>query len=80
MAAYGDSVLSGITLAGAAGEIVGLTIGSAMGLMGYLGAPNTQLNSYLYFLFLGLGGGDAIVLALAFGRHTTWHPDRGCGH
>jgi len=68
-------VLSGIALAGATGVIVGLTIGSAMGPMGYLGAPNTQLNSYLYFLFLDLGVGDAFVLAVAVGRHTTWYPE-----
>ena len=58
------------TLAVAAGVVVGFTIDSAMGLMGYLGVPNTQLNNSLYFMFLGLRVVDAFVLASEFGHHT----------
>ena len=54
----------------AAGVVVGFTIDSAMGLMGYLGVPNTQLNNSLYFMFLGLRVVDAFVLASEFGHHT----------
>ena len=70
-----DLVHSGITFAVAAVVIVGLTIGSIIDLMVYLGVPNTQLNNNFYFLFRGLGVGDAFALASTFGRHTMLHPE-----
>ena len=70
-----DLVHSGTTLAEAAVFIVDLTIGSSMDRTGYLAVPNTQLNSRLYFLFLGLGVGDTFAQASEAGRHTVLHPE-----
>ena len=50
--------------------IVGLTIASTLGLMGYFGVPNGNLNNNLYFLLLGLGVDDAFVLSSEFLRHS----------
>jgi hypothetical protein len=70
-----DLVHSGTTLAEAAVFIVDLTIGSSMDRTGYLAVPNTQLNSHLYLLFLGLGVGDTFAQASEAGRHTVLHPE-----
>ncbi|CAJ1406774.1 unnamed protein product, partial [Effrenium voratum] len=66
-----DAVHSGVVLSMVAVLIVGLTIGSTLGLMGYFGVPNGNLNNNLYFLLLGLGVDDAFVLSSEFARHLT---------
>merc|ERR1719203_2231687 len=40
-----------------------------MGLMGYFGVPNSNLNNNIYFLILGLGVDDAFVLTSEFIHH-----------
>eukprot|EP00931_Biecheleriopsis_adriatica_P092827 TRINITY_DN665_c0_g1_i5.p1 TRINITY_DN665_c0_g1~~TRINITY_DN665_c0_g1_i5.p1 ORF type:complete len:1050 (+),score=219.74 TRINITY_DN665_c0_g1_i5:53-3202(+) len=70
-----DVIHSAIGMSITAVVIVGLTIGSTMGLMGYFGVPNSNLNNNLYFLILGLGVDDAFVLTSEFFRHSTESPD-----
>eukprot|EP00931_Biecheleriopsis_adriatica_P092828 TRINITY_DN665_c0_g2_i1.p1 TRINITY_DN665_c0_g2~~TRINITY_DN665_c0_g2_i1.p1 ORF type:complete len:1054 (+),score=221.71 TRINITY_DN665_c0_g2_i1:66-3227(+) len=70
-----DVVHSAIGMSITAVVIVGLTIGCTMGLMGYFGVPNSNLNNNLYFLILGLGVDDAFVLTSEFFRHSTESPD-----
>ncbi|CAE7539426.1 Ptchd3 [Symbiodinium sp. CCMP2592] len=65
-----DAIHSGMFLSFVAVLIVGLTIGSTLGLMGYFGVPNGNLNNNLYFLLLGLGVDDAFVLSSEFQRHA----------
>ena len=65
-----DAIHSGVFLSFVAVIIVGLTIGSTLGLMGYFGVPNGNLNNNLYFLLLGLGVDDAFVLSSEFMRHS----------
>jgi len=65
-----DAVHSGMFLSFVAVLIVGLTISSTLGLMGYFGVPNGNLNNNLYFLLLGLGVDDAFVLSSEFQRHS----------
>eukprot|EP00928_Gymnodinium_smaydae_P068258 TRINITY_DN5133_c0_g2_i1.p1 TRINITY_DN5133_c0_g2~~TRINITY_DN5133_c0_g2_i1.p1 ORF type:complete len:1045 (+),score=84.01 TRINITY_DN5133_c0_g2_i1:58-3135(+) len=69
-----DVVHSGVTLALVAVLIIGATIAGTMGLMGYIGIPNSNLNNNLYFLILGLGVDDAFVLTSEFTRHTEQEP------
>eukprot|EP00928_Gymnodinium_smaydae_P041635 TRINITY_DN2814_c0_g2_i5.p1 TRINITY_DN2814_c0_g2~~TRINITY_DN2814_c0_g2_i5.p1 ORF type:complete len:1037 (+),score=240.45 TRINITY_DN2814_c0_g2_i5:86-3196(+) len=69
-----DVIHSGVGLSVAAVLIIGFTIGCTMGLMGYIGVPNSQLNNNLYFLILGLGVDDAFVLTSEFTRHTEQDP------
>lgn len=69
-----DPVHAGVTLSAIAVVNVGLTILGTFGLMGYIGVPNNNLNSNLYFLILGLGVDDAFVLSSEFTRHTTLSP------
>ncbi|CAJ1332597.1 unnamed protein product [Effrenium voratum] len=66
-----DAVHSGVALSFVTVLIVGLTIGSTMGLMGYFGVPNSNLNNNLYFLLLGLGVDDAFVLTSEYQRHRS---------
>ena len=65
-----DAIHSGMFLSFVAVLIVGLTIASTLGLMGYFGVPNGNLNNNLYFLLLGLGVDDAFVLSSEFLRHS----------
>ena len=65
-----DAIHSGMVLSFVAVLIVGLTIASTLGLMGYFGVPNGNLNNNLYFLLLGLGVDDAFVLSSEFLRHS----------
>jgi len=69
-----DVIHSGIALSITAVTIIGFTIVSTMGLMGYIGVPNSNLNSNLYFLILGLGVDDAFVLTSEYVLHATKDP------
>eukprot|EP00913_Durusdinium_trenchii_P033106 g30996.t1 len=64
-----DAVHSGVAMAFVAVGIVGLTVASTLGLMGYFGVPNGNLNNNLYFLLLGLGVDDAFVLTSEYLTH-----------
>ncbi|CAK9032965.1 Patched domain-containing protein 3 (RND-type protein RNDEu-3) [Durusdinium trenchii] len=64
-----DAVHSGAAMAFVAVGIVGLTIASTLGLMGYFQVPNGNLNNNLYFLLLGLGVDDAFVLTSEYLTH-----------
>ncbi|OLP96124.1 Patched domain-containing protein 3 [Symbiodinium microadriaticum] len=70
-----DAVHSGVFLSFVAVLIVGLTIASTLGLMGYFQVPNGNLNNNLYFLLLGLGVDDAFVLTSEFLGHTRANKD-----
>eukprot|EP00439_Symbiodinium_sp_Y106_P045694 s324_g5.t2 len=70
-----DAVHSGVFLSFVAVLIVGLTIASTLGLMGYFQVPNGNLNNNLYFLLLGLGVDDAFVLSSEFLGHTRANKD-----
>eukprot|EP00438_Fugacium_kawagutii_P018155 Skav206355 [mRNA] locus=scaffold3448:213095:219031:- [translate_table: standard] len=75
-----DAVHSGVAMAFIAVGIVGLTVVSTLGLMGYFGVPNGalvaggggegNLNNNLYFLLLGLGVDDAFVLTSEYLTHS----------
>jgi len=65
-----DAVHSGAAMAFVAVAIVGLTIVSTLGLMGYFQVPNGNLNNNLYFLLLGLGVDDAFVLTSEYLTHS----------
>ncbi|CAE7278532.1 Ptchd3 [Symbiodinium natans] len=70
-----DAVHSGVFLSMVAVLIVGLTIASTLGLMGYFQVPNGNLNNNLYFLLLGLGVDDAFVLSSEYLGHTRANKD-----
>jgi len=72
-----DSVHSGVAMAFVAVGIVGLTVVSTLGLMGYFGVPNGNLNNNLYFLLLGLGVDDAFVLTSEFLTHSKTAQEKG---
>ena len=65
-----DAVHSGAAMAFVAVGIVGLTVVSTLGLMGYFQVPNGNLNNNLYFLLLGLGVDDAFVLTSEYLTHS----------
>lgn len=69
-----DSVHSQIFIGTMTVVIVGLSYMGCMGLGGYIGLPNNQLNNNIPFLLLGLGVDDAFVLSSEFMRSSLAKP------